>query len=253
MGFLRDLLGVKKDESGQREVEEEERKAALRRQIDAFYGIADSAQVPEGGGGGFFGNFATQVHDKAMSDNAALADQAAAARTSLEGENTKLGDATRAYYTDQLGRTFNEASRNTRFKLARQGLLGGSEEAFQQGEVGSDRDLGATRIDEAVRRAVASLKTQREQERLNAVGLVNAGAGDSAVSAAQTGLRNSLENANSQQKADIFGDLFSHSADAIAASNANDNEAARLARFQQSLNSFFPARTTTSGRVTPSS
>lgn len=250
MGFIRDLLGVKKDDSGQREVEEEERKAALRRQIDAFYGITDQENVPAPFTlmGAHF-----DPSQPAIARNASLAEQAAAARTSLEGENTKLGDATRAYYTDQLGKTFQEASRNTRFKLARQGLLGGSEEAFQQGEVGSDRDLGATRIDEAVRRAVASLKTQREQERLNAVGLVNAGAGDSAVSAAQTGLRNSLENANSQQKADIFGDLFSHSADALAASNANDNEAARLARFRQSLTSFFPASNTTSGRVTPSS
>jgi hypothetical protein len=116
-------------------------------------------------------------------------DEAAAAQKAMEGENTKLADATRAYYTDQLGRQYTKAERETRFKLARQGLLGGSEDVFQQGEVNSDRDLGATRVDEAVRHAVASLKTQREQERLNAINLVNSGAGDSAVSAAQAGLR----------------------------------------------------------------
>ncbi|HEX5128102.1 MAG TPA: hypothetical protein VFV90_00065, partial [Usitatibacter sp.] len=168
--------------------------------------------------------------------------------------NTKLSDATRSYYTDQLGKEFRDAERATRFRLARQGLMGGSEDAFQQGEVRSDRDLGATRVDDAVRRAVADLSTSREQERLSAINLVNAGAGDSAISAAQAGLNNSLNNVSSAQKADLFSDLFSNAADAGTAANVNAANAAAAARYRDRLSAFFPTTraSTSSGRVTPS-
>lgn len=269
---------------------EEARKNELRRKIDALYGIDSSAPAtaaapaPAGdrpgagelikaglatpknldpartvmgsvkklfGGGGKGFTFRTDIPGL-TTPGEDFSGVASGARASLEAENTKLADATRAYYTDQLGKTYNEASRNTRFKLARQGLLGGSEDVYQQGDVTSDRDLGATRVDEAVRRAIASLTGQREQERLSAIGLVNSGAGDSAVSAAQAGLRNSLENVSSAQKADLFGDLFANSADAVTANNIAGNEAALAARFRDRLGSFFPVRTTTGGRVTPS-
>lgn len=239
-------------DSGANAREEEARKAALRRKIDAFYGIAPpaSAGTPMlAGEGGSLSSLATVGPGEV---DPALAQAAEEARVQLEGENTKLADATRSYYTDQLGKTFEKAERGTRFKLARQGLLGSSEDVAQQGQVTSDRDLGATRIDEAVRRAVAQLTGQREQERLSAVNLVNSGAGDSAVSAAQAGIRNSLANATNAQKQDIFSDLFANSADALASRNAADREAALLGRYRDRLTSFFPSSSTTSGRVTPS-
>ena len=43
-----------------------------------------------------------------------------------------------------------------------------------------------------MRRAISTMTGQREQERLNAISLVNAGTGESAVGAAQAGLRNSF-------------------------------------------------------------
>lgn len=209
------------DEAGILAAEEEARKAALRRRIDLFYGIGDD---PE----------------------------ALAARTSLEGEKTKIADATRSYYTDQLGKDYEKAERKTRFALARSGVLGGSQDVEQQGEVRSDRDLGATRVDDAVRRALAGLETQREQERLSSIQLVNSGAGESAVSAAQAGLRNTLENASSAQKQDLFSDLFANSANAVSNANMADREAALLGRYKDRLSSFFPAKSATTGRVTPS-
>lgn len=209
--------------SGDNSVAEEARKASLRARINSMYGI-----------------------DAAPGDTVA-----AAARQQMSGEGTRLSDATRAYYTDQLGRAYEKAERGTRFKLARQGLLGSSEDSFQNSELRSDRDLGGTRIDEAVRRAVNDLTTQREGERLNAIQLVNSGAGDSAVSAAQAGLKNTLDAANSAQRADIFNDLFAGGANAIATGNAANNEAAFLARYQNGLTSFFPATKTTSGKVYP--
>jgi hypothetical protein len=184
--------------------------------------------------------------------NAAGGQEAAAARSAMEAENTKLAEATRQYYADQLGKGFEEAERKTRFRLARQGLLGGSEEVYQQGDVREDRDLGATRVDEAVRRAVASLVSQREQERLNAINLVSSGAGESAISAAQAGLRNTFANAANAQKADLFGDLFTSGANVLTAGNLADKEAAFLGRYRDRLATFFPPRSSSSGRITPS-
>jgi hypothetical protein len=221
--------------------QEEERKAALRDRINRLYGIggpAAAAPSPTGG---------------ALMETAPSGDpELDATRKQMGDELTKVGDATRNYYTDQLGRTFTKAERNTRFNLARQGLLGSSEDSNQQGEVRSDRDLGATRVDEAVRKAVAGLTTQREQERLNAINLVNAGVGDSAIDAASSGLRTSFANANNQSKVDLFSDLFANAADAAASQNANAANAALLARYK-AAGSFFPAASTTSGRVTPTS
>lgn len=208
--------------SGDNSAAEEARKAELRKRIDVLYGVDESD--PE----------------------------ALAARQAMDAENTTLGDSTRAYHTDQLGRTYTKAERDTRFKLARQGLLGGSEDVYQQGEVKSDRDLGATRVDQAVRGAVAGLKNQREQERLNAVNLVNSGAGDSAVSAAQAGLRNSFDVANSAQRQNLFADLFANASDAVASGVNADREAALLGRYKSRLATFFPNPGSSSGRVTPS-
>lgn len=240
---------------------EERRKAQLRAKINAYYGIKSEYPTtpkkysistdPENGGLQRV-EIKDPLADQENADAASLAGQADAAAAQMGQEKTQLGDATRQYYADQLARAYQKAERGTRFRLARQGLLGGSEDANQQGEVRSDRDLGATRVDDAVRRAMSALSTQREQERLNAINLVNAGAGDSAISAAQAGLRNSLENVSSQQKADLFSDLFSSGANALANQNLAAQQAALAARYRDRLSTFFPAGSTTSGRITAS-
>lgn len=243
--------------AGARQEEEERRKAELRQRIDRMYGIHTDdplGEVAKTGPGGSFGKAAIvpALNEQVGSRNVAGASEAGNARAAMEGENTTLADATRGYYTDELGKNYGDAERSTRFKLARQGLLGGSEDVFQQSDVKSDRDLGATRVDEAVRRALSNLTSQREQERLNSINLVNAGAGDSAVSAAQAGLRNSFENVASQQKAQLFTDLFANSADVAANQNSADQQAALLGRYRDRLSTFFPNSSTTSGRVTAS-
>ncbi len=279
------------DTAGDNAKAEEERKTTLRRRIDRLYGVADTtpqtvtetvaadapdaqryrmidngeagvqyvaenspaatfvraadgSYVPAGAG-------ATTTRTRTVTPDSDPEAQAAAAQ--MEAENTRLADATRAYHTDQLGREYQKAERDTRFRLARSGLLGGSEDIYQQGDVRSDRDLGATRVDQAVRSAVAGLKTQRENERLNAINLVNSGAGDSAVSSAQAGLRNSFDVANSQQRANLFGDLFQNAVDANAAAGAAAQNAALAERYKTKLATFFPNGSSSSGRITPSS
>lgn len=216
--------------------QEEARKETLRTRINRLYGVGGGNTTAPGSSGGV-------LPEPSTGDP-----EIDATRKQMQGELTQVGDANRAYYTDALNRSFTKAERGTRFNLARQGLLGGSEDSAQVGEVKSDRDLGATRVDEAVRKAIAGLSTSREQERLNAINLVNAGVGESAVDSATSGLRTSFTNANNQTKADLFSDLFANSADAAATQNVNAANAALLARYKQG--SFFPTSTTSSGRVT---
>lgn len=219
---MNDRLGIKMPEKQETEEErqrrEEAAKAALRASVDNMYGI---------GVGG----------------------EDAAVR--MKEEEDALANANREYYTDDLGRNYAKAERNTRFNLARQGLLGGSEDSDRHLELKSDRDLGATRLDDTVRAAVNALKTQREQERLRAIGLINAGEGENAVRAASLGLENSLANAKTANKVNLFGDLFAGTADAAAAQNANAANAALLARYKQQLATYFPADSSSGGRVTP--
>lgn len=233
---------------------DEARKDVLRRRIDSLYGVAPSGARPsahDSSGSGFrFGPSADAVQQQGAAFDADAA-QATDAAKQMDAERAGVSDSTRSYYSDQLARSFGSAERNNRFNLARQGLLGGSANVDSNAELETDRTLGATRIDEAARRAAASLDTQREQERMNAIGLVNSGAGESAVSSAQAGLRNSLNQVSNTQKTNLFGDLFSTGADAFASSNANAANAAMLARFQQQLGAFFPTRSS-GGTVTPS-
>lgn len=176
-----------------------------------------------------------------------------AARSAMEGEKTKLAEATRGHYADQLSRAHEKAERNARFNLARRSVLGGSSEIDTMSELSTDRNLGATRVDDAVRRAVAGLESAREQERLNAIQLVNSGAGDSAVSAAQRGLQNSFENQASAQRVDLTSDLFTAGANSLTASNLVDRDALLAARLRDRTAAFVNAGRTSSGRVTPSS
>jgi hypothetical protein len=241
-----------RDTSGEAAAAEEERKRKLRERIDRLYGIGVSTPASEGRPRI---EVAGEVYDPgspaAPGVDASADQEAAAARAALEAEKNQLVEATRAYYADQLSRAYADAERNARFNLARRGVLGGSSEVDIMGDLSSDRSLGATRVDEAVRRAAADLETAREQERLSAIGLVNSGAGDSAVTAAQRGLQNAFASRSSAQKADLTGDLFGAGANAIAAQNMSEAEAALAARYRDRLSTFFQPRST-SGRVTPS-
>jgi hypothetical protein len=264
-------------DSGSNSREDEARKAALRTRIDRLYGIGSPVtkfklddgtvvdtqpppltrpKLDESG---------NQVMTNPNDDSQPRPDfetiqpryttltlpdtEAQGAASQMQAEDSQVSDATRGYYSDQLARSFAAAERNNRFRLARQGLQGGSADVDANAQLQTDNDLGLTRIDQAARAAAASLTTQREQERLNAINLVNAGAGEDAVASAQAGLRNSLENVSTQNKANLFSDLFAGSADSVAGMNQNDLLAAMMGRYNQQLAMFSPS--SGGGRVTP--
>lgn len=267
--IVNDLLGDDPgDPAGEAAAAEERRKAELRRRIDLLYGISNDATLlpaekftststnvfgkPRGGLISSLGPKMASANVGISAKNEANRAEAGTALTALDAEKTKLADATRGYYADQLADAYDKGERQSRFSLARRGLLGGSADVDAQSELAEDRDLGATRVDEAVQRAVAALESSREQERLGAISLVNSGSGESAVTAAQRGLQNAFNVQASAQKADLTGDLFSAGANAFALDNANAQAAALEARYRDRLATFFTPRSTTSGRVTPS-
>lgn len=267
--------------SGVRAQEDEGRKSALRARIDRLYGIGSPVTKYKLDDGTVVdappqpttrpkmdasGNpVLIDNHDDSLPQPAyetiqphftaeSLPDtDAAAAGAQMEAERGQVSDATRGYYSDQLSRSFAAAERNNRFNLARQGLQGGSADIDSNTNLETDKNLGLTRIDQAARAAAAALDTQREQERLNAVNLVNAGAGEDAVASAQAGLKTSLANISNQNRANIFSDLFAGGADAFA----SQNQAAALANmgalYNQRLAYFYPGTGTGGGRVTPGS
>jgi hypothetical protein len=266
--------------SGSSSREDEERKSALRTKIDRLYGIGspvtkyrlddgtlvDTAPTPvtrqktypDGTPVGNPDNSQDQAGQPVYETiqphytTETLPDtEAAGASSQMQAEDAQVSDATRGYYSDQLSRSFAAAERNNRFNLARQGLQGGSADVDSNANLQTDQNLGLTRIDQAARAAAASLDTQREQERLNAVNLVNAGAGEDAVASAAAGLKGSLANIQNQSRANIFSDLFAGGADTFAAQNQASALANMGALYNQRLAYFYPGSGTSSGRVTP--
>lgn len=165
-------------------------------------------------------------------------------------ESTDLAGANRGYYADQLAREYAKAERNARFEAARRSVLGGSSDIDTQAELRSDRDLGATRVDEAVRRSVLGLDSSREQERMNALNLVQAGYGDSAVTAAQRGISATLDASRSASKESLFSDLFSAGSLGAGAYADNARQQALLQQYRDQVRNFTNAQGGKSGRVT---
>lgn len=255
---------------------EEARKTALRARINQLYGIATpgggataptreqfttggraATWVPSGDTGyetpAVEGTLDQAAYDKAMADFNAQggADGVAnSAAAQMAKEEQDLADSTRNFYSEDLKHTYDRAKRRNTFALADRGLLGGSAQVDTEGELNRDNTLGATRLEDEVRGAVAGLKSARESERLNAAALVNSGAGEEAIAGAQAGLSRALQNATSTRKASIASDLFANGADAVAAGMNQGVGPAALAQYRNSLKTFYGSGGGSAGRVT---
>jgi hypothetical protein len=170
----------------------------------------------------------------------------------FSSEEDELAKALRGQYTDDLEKRYGAAERAMRFGAANTGNIGSTTFADASGKLTEENQLGATRIEEAVRRAIAGLRTAREDSRLRAMGLVDAGTGEEAVQAASSGLRLAAENARASGQEQIFNDLFGDLAYTKAAGDSNDKNAAALAYLARTRgsNSFFPTSSGgNSGRI----
>lgn len=255
-------------DSGSQQREEEARKDALRRRLNIYFGIAPTSSnvqiLPFGEQTPSDGETQEQFEARRAAFQAAEDAKlepfrqeqrdAAAAEASFSTEGNRIMDALRAHYADELGRAYEKGERGARFSLARRGQLGGSVDVDTQAELKSDRDMGATRIDEAVRRAMTNLRGEREQQRQSAMSLIDAGAGDEAISAAQSGIRNAIDSARDAGREQLFTDLFSAGADSYARNNDSARMAALGNYYRGRLQTYFPSSGGSggAGRITPS-
>ena len=148
-------------------------------------------------------------------------------------EERQLGDSLRGYYTDQLGRKYQDAERRLRFAGADTGNIGGSQYAEGLRRIEEERDMGATTIEDTVRNALAGLRSQREDARTRGLSLVNSGSGEDAVMATSSALRGALDAARSAQRQDLFANSFNELAFGKALSDAASRNDKALALFGQ--------------------
>jgi hypothetical protein len=90
------------------------------------------------------------------------------------GYNDYLG-AVRKRYTDDANRQKSVADRGLKFSLARGGLSGGSADVDARRTLGEEYTRGILTAEDKAQGAVAGLKAQDEQSRLNLIQLVQSG------------------------------------------------------------------------------
>lgn len=141
-----------------------------------------------------------------------------------------FGAAMQDFYLQDLNRQKSDADRSLTFALARSGLTGGSRQIDANRTLGQDYQRGILDAERMAQGAMADLRGQDEQARLNLTSLAQSGlsTGNAATQAAAA-MRASLEGAGAAAKADAFGDFFGNVAqvnqNSIAAKDKRDANA----------------------------
>lgn len=183
---------------------DEERKAGLRARINDIFGTTDNPPA----------QFAKEEGD--------------------------LGTATRDYYTKLAERTYGDSLRNLKFQAANSGNTNSSIFADSKARLDEDNQIASSRISDAVQNAVNGLRSSRESGRASAIGLVNSGAGEEALTSANESIKAAFRTASTKEKQDLFADLFRTAAIGKAMSDANAQDTARMAYFNSRAGSYYP-------------
>jgi hypothetical protein len=205
-----------------------------------------------GGGGGGDGGAADRISDE--NQKAALRREVNAlydtpeAQQRFASEETQLSDALRGFYSDDLKRGYEEAERGLRFGAANTGNVGGSAYADQVAKLNEKNQIGGTRIEEAVRRAINNLRGGREDTRMRSINLVNSGTGTDAVASAATGLRQALSASNAANREDIVSGLFDNLAFVKSGYDAQQRNAAQNDLYRKAR-SFFSTQPSNNGAI----
>jgi hypothetical protein len=138
----------------------------------------------------------------------------------------QLGADTTKYYTDDVNKQEAINARKLKFALARSGLAGGSEQAYQGQQLGQDYSKALIAASRQGQSAEASLKSQDEQQRQNLIGMAEAGLdAGTAENQATRGLQNNLLSAGASSTADSLGNMFGDFSSMYQ--NSQDQKAAR--------------------------
>lgn len=133
---------------------------------------------------------------------------------SRTGQYDKLASDTTAFYRNDLDKQQADATRNTKFALARSGQIGGSVQADQNTKLGEDYLQGVIKASRLGAQAGANLRASDETSRANLISMAQNGLDATTASQnAAAALRSNLESGQSTATANQFGDAFGDFAD----------------------------------------
>jgi hypothetical protein len=126
-----------------------------------------------------------------------------------QSQYDELGAALRERLNTALGRQRADATRQSKFALAKSGLTGGSAAIDAGRNLSRENQEGVLQVERQARGGVADLQAKDEQARTQLISLAQSG-NDIGNAAAQTaaGLRANLEGAKSADLVNGLGDVF---------------------------------------------
>lgn len=138
-----------------------------------------------------------------------------------EAQYADFANATRDYYTQDLGRQKQDADLQAKFALARTGLTGGSRAIDLGRELGEGYTKGLLDVERMAQGAEADLRGADQQSKMNLLAQVQGGMdATTAANNAATALRNNLLSGRASSRADSLGNLFGTVADFNIASES---------------------------------
>lgn len=131
---------------------------------------------------------------------------------SRQSQYDQLAKATTNYYTNQLDQQQGKANRQLKFTMAQNGQVGGSVQADQQAQLGTEYDQGVLQATQLGQQAKAGLQASDTQEQANLIAAVQGGesatqASTQAAEAMQSGLQTAQANSQAAQFGNMFGDI----------------------------------------------
>lgn len=141
---------------------------------------------------------------------------------SRQAEYDKLGADTTAYYTNDVNQQEAIAARQQKFALARQGQTGGSQQAYEGGQLSQDYQKAIVQATNQGQTAEANLKSSDEQQRESLVTMamngLSANEGESqATGSLATSLQAAQGGIGAQSMGNLFGDLSQYQTDSTNA------------------------------------
>jgi hypothetical protein len=135
-----------------------------------------------------------------------------------QAEYTQLDKDVTQYYTNDVNRQENIAARQQKFALARQGLAGGSQQAYEGGQLSQDYQRALIKASDLGQSAEANLKSSDESTRESLISMAEAGlsaqdAADQATGSLATNLQAGESTSRAAGIGDLFGDLTQYTQD----------------------------------------
>lgn len=164
---------------------------------------------------------------------------------SRQAEYDKLGKDVSTYYTNDVNQQQVKAARQQKFALARQGLVGGSQQAYEGGQLSQDYQKALIQATNQGQTAEANLKSQDEQTRESLVSMAMNGLSANEANSQATGsLATSLQAAQGQIGAQSLGNIFG---DVAQYQTDSQNAAALRQGLTQGYGSIFAPLAATGG------